>query len=167
MRYLIYVVLLTLLFLLGFVYVNLGDVQTRLDVKERELMRLRAELNRKKALIEELKQRVREENIEPLTEREALDRLFGFVDKLKSSYDMKVVKYLRKESGAWVIDLDLSFKPRNAREVVDRLKELVGSRSPIADIKGVLLSLQPEPVVEIKVTLIQPFVGAKNEADKV
>lgn len=160
LRYILYTMLLLLLSLLLVLYMKLGDTKARLESRERELMKLKAELSIRKANIEEFKRRIREEGIKPLSEREALDRLFNFLDSLKGSYDMKVTRDIRKEGSVWVVDVKLSFRPVSSEEIADRLRSLSGGSSPLIDLKGVLVHTQPEPYVEIEAVLMQPFLGS-------
>ena len=166
-RYALYVILLLLLSTLLFLYQELGGVEERLEKKEHELIRLKAELSRKKTLAERFKERLREENIEPLSEREALERLFGFIDELKTSYDLRVTKDIRKEGNSWVVNLKLSLEPSDSKELVRKLKRLMGKNSPIVFIERVAVVAEPLPTVEIDVSLKQPFMENRNEVDSV
>ncbi len=161
-RYVLYIVLLVAMSTSLFLYGALEETKTSLERRERELMRLKAELSRRKAQIEELRSRIRREGIKPLSEREALEVLFNFLDKLKGNYRMSVMRDVRKEGSAWVVDLKLSFEPRSGREIASRLKELTTYSSPIVEIKGVMIVTQPEPAVEMEVSLKQPFLEVER-----
>jgi len=166
-KYILYVVLLLLLSLSSFLYLELGDVEERFKKREEELIRLKAELSRKKAMVDHFKERVRREGVVTLSEREALERLFGFIDELKASYEIRITKDVRKEGNVWVVDLKLSTQPSGSRELVMKLKSLADRSSPVVFVRRVLISVEPKPAAEIDISLKQPFMEGGNEANKV
>ncbi len=156
MKYALYVFFLLVISISLFSYFGLEELEKRLSEEERRVMRLKIELGRKKENLDRLRAFIDKYRLRAYSEESALRELLTVIDRLKGSYEVEITGDIRKESGSWVADMVLSFKPVSGEDIARRLRELTGMTSPVALLEGVMVSTD-ERVVQIKLTLIQPF----------
>ncbi len=156
MKYALYVFFLLVISISLFSYFGLEELEKRLSEEERRVMRLKIELGRKKENLDRLRAFIDKYRLRAYSEESALRELLTVIDRLKGSYEVEITGDIRKESGSWVADMVLSFKPVSGEDIARRLRELTNMTSPVALLEGVMVSTD-ERVVQIKLTLIQPF----------
>ncbi len=139
-----------------FTYLKLTDLTNMLAEERNRLLRMSREISFRKGELEKLRETIRRERLQVLSEKAALERLLNRVDILKRSYTVEVVGDLRKENSLWKLDLILEFTPRSGREIAGRVRNLLRLSSPLVDLEGILVDTE-EQKVSMRVTLIQPF----------
>ena len=158
LRYAFYIILLFLISFSLFTYLGLSNLENKIDMEKSRLASDLRELKTKKERLAVLEKVVAEQRLKIYTDIEALEVMLSYVKKLKKDFGLKVVKYANKEGNLWSMDLILSFKAKDGKDISYRMKKLVTSKAPVVLLKEFSINTLSGDV-KILISLKQPFVG--------
>ncbi len=155
-RYILYLILVALCTLLAMNYSAMNSVKDRLNEDKKRLLQLERELNRKEREIRTLAKMVRELGIKQLDKETALKQLLTFIDDLRKSYEVEIIKELENKGSFWEVGVLIKTKVSSGEEVYSVTKDLISSVSPIVEIKRLEIDTLNRKL-EIRLDLKQPY----------
>jgi len=161
--YVVYVFSVFIAVLIFAVYSIFNHLNTQLDEEIENLYRQYQRLIKTKAEYTNLKNKIKELNIRPLSKEEAMEIILEKADKLVKMYDGKITEDIRVNDKTYSIAIKFDYYPENTDDLYNLLSSFNSSFKPIIFIKQFkILQTVNGSEIPFEIKLFQPFAGKKE-----